>query len=887
MWAHTKTQHNTAWWAKLHHQVGVFILALVVAVIGQLLIPDTQAVAKSGCKDYINQEGCSETAHWDGDAIKFGGDKFVAKGPTTQVRDNVEKKVGKKLDFYAHCVENSALGCKEYAYVGIPADKNPGDNVEESYLITLKDEASGGWSTTVKSITTYKDRETEKKVIEENIQKTKDEISQARGELEKKTEECNALKNQPNPDRRRIEECEKTVDNMLKQVDELESQLSEQDAALKDEDKKDGNTCDIGDGVGWIICPAASFLASMTDGAFLFLSTFLSYDTLTEEEGRTAVQKQWAVVRNIANVAFIIAFMVIVYSQITGMGINNYGIKRLLPRIIVAAILVNLSFWICTIAVDLSNIIGWNLKSLLTSAIPERESTFGWLDIIGVLLTAQAVGGAAVAAVAFSSTTALLSIALPIMISALFSILTIIFILIARQAIITILIVIAPLAFVAYLLPNTNKWFERWYGGFISMLILYPLVALVFGGSQLAGSIVRLGDEGAINDIGLNMFSLGIQALPLFIIPALLKSTGGLLGKLGLLTNDKTRGILDRASNKGRQLITRKQKQLDANSFARRAGTKAYRKGLFGDVQRTRDNLGGGSSARKITGEAKDKMTDSALDYAHKQFQNNYLQDYDNALAAAGGNKQLASVIQAGAVSAAEKQEREAVEGLQTMYSNHSVDQLRNIVKQNKANPEKQHSLESAAALSKLAEMGDPNNYIDLANDYVTSGKSSPVTRALGRVEASNPLLGGGDKQAIRSGTLTQGYVAALDGGIKGLSSEGLASLGGGQINYVNKRAHESVDVARTVQTTAQTALNSTVSQKIGGHRATVEKLATTTPQAAAAQFEQGEAARQATENLTKQAEQAAESSKRTADMLEQAVKSQPQNNNPSRNSNQ
>lgn len=886
MGAHTNTRHSTTWWRRIRHQFGVAVIAMLLAMAGQLLLPDTQAAAKPGCKDYAKQEECRETAHWDGENIKFGDDTFIPRGPSSEIEKQAEDKVGKDLDFFAYCVSGNSVRCSEYSYIAIPSSNNSGDKIDESYLITTGN--GEAWGTNVTSITTYENKDAEKKGIEDNIKKTKEKINKTREKLDQKTHECHTLKNQPNADPEKVKQCEEEIDNMLKEVDELESQLSQQDATLKDEDKKDGSTCDVGDGVGWIICPAASFLASMTDGAFLFLSTFLSYDTLTEEEGRTAIQKQWAIVRNVANVAFIIAFMVIVYSQITGTGINSYGIKRLLPRIIVAAILVNLSFWICTIAVDVSNIVGWNLKSLLTNAIPERESTFGWLDIMGMILTAQVTGGALVAAAAFSSTTALLSIALPIMISALFSILMIIFILIARQAIITILIVIAPLAFVAYLLPNTNKWFERWYGGFISMLMLYPLVALVFGGSQLAGSIVRLGDEGAVNDLGLSIFSLGIQALPLFIIPVLLKSTGGLLGKIGLLANDKTKGILDRAGNKGQQLIARKQKQLDANSFARRAGTKSYRKGLFGDVQRVRDGLGGGSSARKITAEAKDKMADSALDYAHKQHQNNYLQNYDNALAAAGGNEQLASVIQAGAVSAAEKQEKEAVEGLQTMYSNHSVDQLRSIVQRNKANPEKQHSLETAAALGKLAEMGDPNNYIDLADDYVRSGKSSPVTRALGRVEASNPLLGGGDKQAIRSGMLTQGYVAALDGGIKGLSSEGLASLGGGQISYVNKRAHESVDVARTVQTTAQTALNSNVSQKIGGHRATVTELATTAPRMAAAQFEREEAARQESEKIVQQTKETAESTKKVADMVEQTAKAQQQNSgNPPANNNQ
>ncbi|MCZ6324111.1 hypothetical protein O5165_25825, partial [Escherichia coli] len=46
-------------------------------------------------------------------------------------------------------------------------------------------------------------------------------------------------------------------------------------------------------------------------------------------------------------------------------GLNNYSIKKMLPRLIVAAILVNLSYYICAIAVDISNILGHSLQQAL------------------------------------------------------------------------------------------------------------------------------------------------------------------------------------------------------------------------------------------------------------------------------------------------------------------------------------------------------------------------------------------------------------------------------------------------------------------------------------------------------------------------------------------
>src|SRR5690606_39097781 len=115
----------------------------------------------------------------------------------------------------------------------------------------------------------------------------------------------------------------------------------------------------------------------------------------------------------------------------------------------------------------------------------------------------------------------------------------------ARQAIITILVVIAPLAFVAYLLPNTEKWFDKWRGLFMTMLILFPAFSVVFGGSQLAAMIIIQ------NADSLNLIILGmlVQVAPLFITPMLVKMGGSLLAKIAGIVNNPNKGLIDRTRN--------------------------------------------------------------------------------------------------------------------------------------------------------------------------------------------------------------------------------------------------------------------------------------------------------------------------------------------------
>ncbi len=55
---------------------------------------------------------------------------------------------------------------------------------------------------------------------------------------------------------------------------------------------------------------------------------------------------------------FAILLVIVILSQVTGMYLSNYGIKKVLPRLIITIILVNLSYIACIIMVDLSNVVG-------------------------------------------------------------------------------------------------------------------------------------------------------------------------------------------------------------------------------------------------------------------------------------------------------------------------------------------------------------------------------------------------------------------------------------------------------------------------------------------------------------------------------------------------
>ncbi|MEO6109455.1 MAG: hypothetical protein ABIP50_00380 [Candidatus Saccharimonadales bacterium] len=315
--------------------------------------------------------------------------------------------------------------------------------------------------------------------------------------------------------------------------------------------------CTIDGGIGWVICPVSVTIAGAMDWLFGIVSDLIAVQPPTTGDTHSDLYVAWNIMRSIANVAFIIVFLIIIYSQLTNLGVTNYGLKKLIPRLIIGAILVNLSFYICAIAVDFSNILGYSLQDMLAGI---RDNTFNidntdtsidatntnWTAVTAFVLSGGAAGLGSLAAATAGSAGSAIFLLLPLLLGLLLTILFVLLVLAARQAIIICLIIIAPLAFVAYLLPNTEKWFEKWREVFLTMLVFFPAFSLVFGGSQLAGGIIIQNSNGNIVTL---IFGLAVQVAPLVITPLLLKLSGSLLGRVAGIINDPRKGIMDRTRN--------------------------------------------------------------------------------------------------------------------------------------------------------------------------------------------------------------------------------------------------------------------------------------------------------------------------------------------------
>jgi len=370
---------------------------------------------------------------------------------------------------------------------------------------------------------------------------------------------------------------EDTTETTEEKTEITDKKDEEGDKEEEDEESSENATCysQVG-GLGWLLCPATAFLAKGIDTIYGVIEDFLVIEPISMEEG-SPVFTIWLYVRNITNVVFILFLLVVIYSQVTGFGLSNYGIKKALPRLIIAAILVNLSFIICVMAVDASNIVGKGLHDFLNNVATEALNNGKFSSDVSVsfydVFTTIAAGGVigAIAVGVAGGPLGLLLALIPVILSGIIAVIIGLVTISLRQAVVILLVAIAPLAFVAYLLPNTERWFKKWTSTFSQMLFFYPMFALLFGASKVASWIFI---SSANSMLGI-ILGLAVQVLPLFLALSLMKMAGSILGgvsnalgKLGNKANAGIKGVTEPYKNLARQRSLNKAMQKPFNPLS-------------------------------------------------------------------------------------------------------------------------------------------------------------------------------------------------------------------------------------------------------------------------------------------------------------------------------
>ena len=323
--------------------------------------------------------------------------------------------------------------------------------------------------------------------------------------------------------------------------------------------------------LAWIMCPVINGLASTVDGMYsVFIRPLLvtkpidiSNTNCTASDNYSGCDYAvWSNFRIYGDIFLVIALLVIVFGQSIGGGmIDAYTAKKILPRLLIAAILINLSIYIVAFAVDITNIIGNGIQTLITQPFNDAGAfhlgltgpaagTAG-LGIAVPLLGAAGTIWAAIAAPAAALVVAsailpplVMFLAVFILMPALFIFLAILATVLIRRGLIIFLVLISPVAFALYCLPNTEQYFKKWWDLLLKTLLVYPIIAVVFAISDvLSVTIEQGGKSSGMAAWVADLLALAALVLPLFLIPFSFRLAGGAIGKIHeTLTNYHKRG---------------------------------------------------------------------------------------------------------------------------------------------------------------------------------------------------------------------------------------------------------------------------------------------------------------------------------------------------------
>ena len=322
-------------------------------------------------------------------------------------------------------------------------------------------------------------------------------------------------------------------------------------------DSADGSTspsCESsGFSLEFIMCPIINGLIDAIDGIYgdvihpLLVTKPVSLDNSCPSTAKDPcyLYNIWSNFRIYGDIFLVIGLLVVVFGQSIGGGmIDAYTVKKVLPRILIAAVLINLSIYIVALAVDLTNVIGGGIQTLLSYPFSNADAfhltlnggasaTLGLGTLVtggaGVLGIWALVSGGAAFAVPL-----IMFLLLFVLMPAFLIMLTILGTVIVRQGLIILLVVTSPVAFALYCLPNTEQYFKKWWDLLYRTLLVYPIIAVIFSISNILS--VTISDaskaEGGFLATIAQLIAIIALLVPLFLIPFAFKLAGGVLSRI-------------------------------------------------------------------------------------------------------------------------------------------------------------------------------------------------------------------------------------------------------------------------------------------------------------------------------------------------------------------
>lgn len=241
--------------------------------------------------------------------------------------------------------------------------------------------------------------------------------------------------------------------------------------------------------MGWAASTFAEFLIWIS-GSFLWfagkiLDASIQFNVCNMKSliGTAVVSQGWLIARNIANFFFIFILLYIAISIILNVGESQ---KRLIVWVVIIALVINFSAVLTRFVIDVSNIFAYQFySSIVGGGDPCTAESSNAKGISTNYMTAldfqayaredssqqslyQGISGKSATMVGGIMTAIFLAITA-------WSFIIVAALMIIRSAVLMILIVLSPIAFMGFILPQIKQVMTKWWGALISQAFFAPV----------------------------------------------------------------------------------------------------------------------------------------------------------------------------------------------------------------------------------------------------------------------------------------------------------------------------------------------------------------------------------------------------------------------------
>lgn len=229
-----------------------------------------------------------------------------------------------------------------------------------------------------------------------------------------------------------------------------------------------------------------------------------------------AVKLGWTTVRDLCNMFFVLIFLVIAFATV--LRIEQYSVTRLLPKLLIMAVLINFSRTICGLIIDFAQVI---MLTFVSGFADQGEAEFVRMFQIQKYLeiadtnTANGTSGENIDSLA---TTAGIIAGVFAMIVTLIVMAVLTAILVMRVVMLWVYTILSPIAFLLSTFPAGQKYYSQWWSEFIKQVTVGPILAFFIwlalvtvsqSSGQISGTAEKISGSAANN----TQFCGGINTL--------------------------------------------------------------------------------------------------------------------------------------------------------------------------------------------------------------------------------------------------------------------------------------------------------------------------------------------------------------------------------------